>query len=1278
MIIGTACSLYVSIQDVRRQNLELAINTARAHFSKDLALRQWSTRHGGVYVPVDDRTPPNPNLAHIPERDIVTPSGRRLTLMNPAYLIRQLMGEFSELYGVQGRLVSDRPLNPDNFPDAWESEALRSFAQGQSEVVGIVGEGVDAMLRMIRPMITQKGCLKCHAQQGYKEGDVRGGTGVRLPLRTYRENEASAIRRIQTAHGLFLGVMLGLLLLYYHSVRRRLSEQQQASEALRISEAKFRAMFDHAGIGLVRADPRESRILEANQAFASMLGYPSPEALRGRLIAEFSHPDDMEVNQRCIEKLRDHRILTYQLEKRYRTLEGGEVWGRLNVSLIPGVEGEPDFMAAAIENITTIRELRFRLEESEARFRVVANSAPVLIWMAGLDMNCDWFNQRWLAFTGRTLEQETGDGWIANVHPDDRESCMSIYTAHFQRRESFSMIYRLRRHDGAWRWLMDNGAPRLDEQGNFAGFIGSCTDVTERLAIEQALQEQEQALQRVKKRYQLLFDNSPDAYLIMELDGGIISDCNGAAERMLHGTCAQILGQRADQLSPSCQPDGQTSREAAARIIQECQECGHHRFEWVHQRLDGEAFWVEVTISLIHLEDRRALLVAWREITERKQAEERLRRSEQMFRTVLDFTYDWEYWVDHETRIVFMSPSCESITGYSAQRFMDDPSLLMAIIHPEDMALMSAHRALLESSEAGNIDFRIIRPDGSICWISHGCRPVYGAQGEYLGRRASNRDISDRKRMEEELLQAKNAAEAANLAKSDFLANMSHEIRTPMNAILGMADLLWESELQPGQRKFVQVFRSAGENLLGIINDVLDLAKIEAGQLTLETIPFELAEQVNVVGDIMAMRISAKGLQWIQHIHPSVPEWLTGDPTRLRQIFLNLLSNAVKFTERGFIRLEARRVSPPEEAYGDERVWIGFQVSDTGIGIPRDRLAQIFDNFVQADTSITRRFGGTGLGLAIVKQLVAKMGGMIQVESRAGEGATFTCTIPFLPCEAQVGTPLPELRGVRLLVVDDHEENRLVFREYMEMVHAEVDEAEDGLKALHMLEEAQAQQRPYRLVLLDVNMPTLDGPQMAECWRAANQAVLPILMLNSSHRDAEMHRYQALGVSHYLIKPVRRADLIRSVCHALGLDEARERLGLECKEAVGESPRRILLVDDSEENRILVEAYLAGLSIELHMAENGLLALEAMRRQRFDLVFMDVRMPVMDGYTATRSWRRFEQQQGLASVPIVALTAHAMQEDVAQCLEAGCDAHLAKPLKKRQLLEMIERFAAVG
>ncbi|CAK0776978.1 hypothetical protein WCLP8_5530002 [uncultured Gammaproteobacteria bacterium] len=507
-------------------------------------------------------------------------------------------------------------------------------------------------------------------------------------------------------------------------------------------------------------------------------------------------------------------------------------------------------------------------------------------------------------------------------------------------------------------------------------------------------------------------------------------------------------------------------------------------------------------------------------------------------------------------------------------------------------------------------------------------------------------DVSHYRHAQQAMALAKTAAEEANRAKSEFLANMSHEIRTPMNAILGMADLLWESPLAFEQRKYVQVFRSAGETLMGIINDVLDFSKIEAGRMELEEIDINLEEEIETVCTIMAPHAHAKGLELVWRITPGVPIFLRGDPVRLRQILLNLLSNAVKFTKEGEIGLNVAQ-APSTQREGE--ILLSVTVRDTGIGIAPNQLTSIFESFVQADLSMTRRFGGTGLGLAIVKRLVEHMGGQITVESRPGRGSTFCFTVCLRKgTERYDILPILDLKGIRALVVDDTESNRVVLREILEQTGATVVEAGDGQTALLTLERAKAEDMPFHLLLLDVRMPGMDGFHVVECCRAAGHPGVPILMLTSDHREHHRTHCAELGVRRYLVKPARHAELLSAIADALELPEAVSSPPLMAKPSdhASEQALRILLVDDSDDNRLLIQVFLDKTTYELEFAEDGAMALDKLKTGHYDLVLMDVQMPVMDGYSATRAWRAWEREHERQPIPIIALTAYALQEDI--------------------------------
>ena len=618
-----------------------------------------------------------------------------------------------------------------------------------------------------------------------------------------------------------------------------------------------------------------------------------------------------------------------------------------------------------------------------------------------------------------------------------------------------------------------------------------------------------------------------------------------------------------------------------------------------------------------------------------------------------------------------VNPAWERTLGFSPDELTRRPFL--EFVHPEDLdSTIDEARHVMSGAGSVNFENRYRCKDGSYRWLSWSSTPMR-EEGLIF---CTVRDVTEQKRLADELRRAREAADAANQAKSDFLANVSHEIRTPMNAVIGMAQLLLDTALSPDQREYLVALSDAAESLLGLINDILDLSKIEAGMLELSPARFELRESLGNTLRTLGVRAHQKGLELAFRVAPDVPEALVGDAPRLRQVIVNLVGNAIKFTERGEVLVQVER-----DGGDDEGVMLRFLVADTGIGIPADKQRLIFDAFTQVDGATTRHHGGTGLGLAIAAQLVSLMGGELSVESAPGRGSRFRFRARFaLPAEPAAETlrlTPPRLRNLRVLVVDDNATNRRILEEMLVQWGMRPKAARGGQEALAELERAASRGRPYPLVLLDGNMPGMDGFSLAErIHRNRRLARAAIMMLTSSARPGDRARCLELGVASYLTKPIKQSDLLDTIMGVLASRGAPRARGPRVPVPRLEESRRlrVLVAEDNAVNQQVVVGMLENAGHVVSVTADGREAIAALEKQPFDVVLMDVQMPVMDGLEATAAIRARERPTG-AHIPIVAVTAHTMKGDAERCLAAGMDACLPKPLRPRDLLSTIDRLS---
>ena len=712
-------------------------------------------------------------------------------------------------------------------------------------------------------------------------------------------------------------------------------------------------------------------------------------------------------------------------------------------------------------------------------------------------------------------------------------------------------------------------------------------------------------------------------------------------------------------------------------------ESDKRSIEYRIRRPEGSYFWVEDRQQIVRDAEGKPVEIvgSWMDVTARKEAEE----TREKVRSRLDLLLGaapavvYSFAASGDFAPTFVSDNIEGMLGYRPEEYLKDAAFWRAHVHPEDLAEVEAEQARLFETGAHLSEYRFRKKDGSYCWVSDEQHLIRNSNGEPLEVVGSWSNIEARKAAEQALLAAQGelekateAALAASEAKSAFLANMSHEIRTPMNAVIGLSHLALKTDLMPRQRDYVVKIKHSGQHLLGIINDILDFSKIEAGKLAVENIDFDLDKVLENVGNLISEKASAKGLELIFDIEPTVSSYFCGDPLRLGQILINFCNNAVKFTEKGEVVVKAEVMED-----SDESQLILFSVSDTGIGLTQEQIGRLFQAFQQADASTTRKYGGTGLGLAISKRLAELMGGTIEVTSELGKGSTFRFTARLGKAEMAPRRRIlqSDLHGRRVLIIDDNAQARSVLSGMLTNLSFIADEAPSGHEGIEMIQKAAQAREPYDIAFVDWQMPGLDGIETGKRILALPNLDTPphLVMVTAYGREEVLKQAEESGFENVLIKPVTSSILFDTAIGALGAE-------LEAIEEIVAGPSfdidrmrgaRVLLVEDNEINQEVAIGQLEDAEVFVDLAENGAEAVRMARENDYDVVLMDMQMPVMDGIEATRILRSDARFQTL---PIIAMTANALVSDRELCLQAGMNDHIAKPIDPDQLFGVLMRW----
>ena len=1112
-----ALSLGWNWQHLERSLMGLAESEANAAFHKDVTYRLWAAMQGGVYVSPSEDTPPNPYLKHIPQRDVKTTDGAKLTLVNPAYMTRQVHELGKEKYGLRGHITSLEPMRPENAPDEWEALALRAFATGsQKETTRQTFDG-QPYFRLMRPLLAEEPCFKCHAVQGYAQGDVIGGISVSVPLQTYLALAGQQRLRLVVAH-LVIGLLglagLGASHSYFLNYKRSLRE----------SEDRFEQLAEHSRTVTWEVDAG-GLFTYVSKASSSVLGY-APEELVGSMSFFDLHPEEgREAFKSAAFEVFGRRGEFTNFENRALTRDGREIWLATNGFPLLDEAGNLLGYRGNDTDITAEKEARTQLAQREAMLSSMLENLPVDFWAR--DMQGRGIIQ------SRLSKEHWGDFFSSNFgaqpsHPHNAEKWKAKHDRLYAG-ETLEQEEELVLADGRSRIFHSMGAP-IVMQGEVAGILGINLDITERKNIEAEL-ERERVLSKA------IIDSVPGLLYVYDQEGRLLRwnrmhcELTGYTDREL-GSMHLMDWYR----------DDPASQRKISQAIERVLENGIGTEEAELQTKDGRRIPFFFTAVRLELEGRIYFTGIGIDITERKRSEEALRLSEERLALALDASSDglWDW--NFATGDVYYSPRYLDMLGYEPGDIELSITGWEKLLHPDDFE--EAKRIELDHIERGEpfaLEFRLRNKAGDWKWVmSRGKVVEWNEAGRPLRMVGTHVDIDQRKRMENELVKAKEAAEAASLAKSEFLANMSHEIRTPLNGIMGMIQLLESGARDEEQRRTCALALQATNRLTRLLSDILDLSRVEAGKMQMRIEPFNLRDALEQSVDLFKPIAVQAGLEFRHHFDPGLPEFVAGDAVRVQQVLMNLIGNAFKFTTKGFVCVEAHPLTSKES----DSLRIFFSVSDSGRGIGDEALGTLFQPFSQVTSGFTRDHQGAGLGLAITKRLIALMGGNMAVESEPGRGTTFSFSLTFNA--ASEATPVPETvddapspsRPVRILLAEDDEVSIFATRALLMRAGYEVGVARTGLEAVSMLRD-----QDFGLVLMDIQMPGMDGVEATRVIRGdpclGEKAAVPIIALTAFAMDGEKELFLAAGMDGYVSKPVGMKELTRAIDDALSKQDGR-------------------------------------------------------------------------------------------------------------------------------------------